>query len=245
MNSLLEAFEISTAEIAMRNAVRFQNAYDELKLDEPLRNELRETRVIRADQVLQDIELRELALRAEYQGLQQVRRRIQEGAHADGFSRYRERAVDERPGEFDVFICYRSDDVAEVTGIVRDLQRLGIRAFFDRDLVRPGDQVTQVLNEVLSGTRCAVIFFGDRGLGPYQGLEQGALISQLARSNCRVIPVVLASASTIVEIPPLLADIVPLDLRIPSADAIDRLFWGITGKWPGREADEPRRARLC
>ena len=98
-------------------------------------------------------------------------------------SRIRERPVDERSGEFDVFICYNSNNVAEVAGIVRELKRLGIRAWFDRELLRPGDQITHDLNDVLSRMRCAMMFFGDQGLGDYQGLELGGLISRLAQRN--------------------------------------------------------------
>ena len=149
-----------------------------------------------------------------------------------------ERRAQGQSGDLGVFICYNSNDIVEVTEIVRMLMRRGIRTWFDPEQMRPGDQVVQVLNEVLAGVRTAAVFIGDRGLGRWQGLEQEALIAQLVQRNCRIIPVILASATQEPAIPPLLANNLKLDMRSASGDPISRLCWGITGKRLDAEEDE-------
>ena len=142
----------------------------------------------------------------------------------------RDRAPEPGPDDFEVFTSYNSQDVDEVTGIVRQLQGRGIQTWFDSDQVAPGTRVIGVLNDILARVRTAAVFLGDRGLGCWQGLEQEALIEQLVARHCHIIPVILASATRMPAIPPLLATNSWVDLRTPSPDAISRLCWGITGK---------------
>ena len=91
----------------------------------------------------------------------------------------------------------------------------------------------QVLNQVLGRVRSALVFLGDRGLGRFQGREHEALLAQLDSRNCRIIPVILASATRPPAIPPLLAAYSWVDLRDSAPDALDRLCRAITGKWLG------------
>ncbi len=138
----------------------------------------------------------------------------------------RDRPTEPQPGDFDVFISYNSEDVEEVTGIVRQLQERAIGTWFDRDQVAPGTPVVRALNEVLDRVRTAVVFLGDSGLGRWQELEQEALIGQLVARECHIIPVILASATRKPLIPPLLATNSLLDLRKPSAETVRRQLWG-------------------
>lgn len=216
----------------MRSVDHFLNGYHGLKLADSARGDREPIRMIHADRLMRDIERRVLALRAECEGLERLLRLIQQGAYSDDHAQLHDGPVASGSEEYDVFICYNSDDVEEVTGTIRELERRGIRAWFDRDRVLPGDPVMQVLNQVLGRVRSAVVFLGDRGLGRFQGREHEALLAQLDARNCRIIPVILASATRPPAMPPLLAAYSWVDLRDSSADALLRLCWAVTGRRP-------------
>jgi TIR domain len=220
----------------MRSVDHSLNGLYGRKLADPARGDEEPIRMIQADRLMRDIELRILALRAECEGLERLHRLIQQGAYNDDHAPLNDGPVASGSEEYDVFICYNTDDVEEVTGIVRELEGRGIRAWFDRDRVLPGDPVMQVLNQVLGRVRSAVVLLGDRGLGRFQGREQEALLAQLDARNCRIIPVILASATRKPAIPALLAAYSWVDLRDWFADAISRLCWAITGRQPERGA---------
>ena len=109
----------------MRSADQPWNGFHERKLAEPVRDDRKAARMIHADRLTRDIELRLLALRAECQGLERLLRLIQAGAYSDDHAPLHDGPVASGSEEDDVFICYNSDDVEEVTGTIRELDAAG------------------------------------------------------------------------------------------------------------------------
>jgi hypothetical protein len=232
MHSLVRPFQISTAELVFTSV---DGCADAVPTPSP-RVFLRDGSAVRRERNVENrsriIQRRLRKLRAQFQSLAQELRAAEAGAHGKGHAR-RECPADDQSGQFDVMISYNRENFEEVSGIVRELERLGVHPWFDYDWVYPGDPVFQMLDAVVCQVASAVVFLGDEGLGAFQARELHMLNAQHFARNCRIIPVILASATRTPEFPASLATRSWLDFRHASADAIHRLCLAITGKRPG------------
>ncbi|MDR0991136.1 MAG: TIR domain-containing protein [Propionibacteriaceae bacterium] len=59
---------------------------------------------------------------------------------------------------FDAFISHSSCDKDEIEPIVRELQRRGVRVWFDKDQIKPGGNIPLLLNEGLRQSKKILIF---------------------------------------------------------------------------------------
>ncbi|PYS23118.1 MAG: hypothetical protein DMF72_10920 [Acidobacteria bacterium] len=143
---------------------------------------------------------------------------------------------------FAVFLCHNVQDKADVRIIRRKLEALGIRTWFDEEQLRPGMAWQVVLEEQIAAIESAAIFVGRSGIGPWQSVEMRAFLSEFVRRRCPVIPVILASAKDIPELPIFLRQLTWVDFRETPDDALSRLVWGITGKRTDKIA-KPVRAK--
>jgi hypothetical protein len=66
------------------------------------------------------------------------------------------------------------------------------------------------------------------------GVELRAFLSEFVNRRCPVIPVILAGAKTVPELPIFLRQLTWVDFRQNPDDAMARLIWGITGDRPER-----------
>lgn len=129
-------------------------------------------------------------------------------------------------GDFDVFICYSSADLATVKDIVMHLKEHGIRPWFDKWELIPGRLFQTALEEQIKTMKTAAVFVSDKGLGPWHRMEMQAALLEFAERDCPVIPVLLPGTTQRPELPRFLKIINWVDFNEP--DALEQLIRGIT-----------------
>jgi TIR domain len=141
--------------------------------------------------------------------------------------------------EFDVFLSHNSRDKPAVRDLGRELVKRGIRPWLDEWELRPGRSWQDDLGRVIASTRSVAVLIGEDGIGPWEILEQQALLSDAVRRKLPVIPVLLPGAPQEPELPLFLANRAYVDLRGGlSKKGLDLLQWGITGTRPAAPADD-------
>ena len=153
-------------------------------------------------------------------------------------------ARDAKAEFFDVFLCHNSEDKPAVREIARQLAQNNIKPWLDEQQIRPGTSWQKALGQQIESIKSAAVFVGKSGLGPWQDQEIQALLSQLVKRECAVIPVVLPSAQTTPELPWTLANLHWVDFRGTHVDPLGQLIWGITGvkprdQFPGPSTNNP------
>ena len=120
---------------------------------------------------------------------------------------------------FDIFFSYNDNDREQVEEIALRLQREGgVRIFFDRWYIQPGDTPLIVLETALSACATIAVFVGPSGLGKWQKEELAMAIRRATESmgDCRVIPVWLPGAD--ISSLGFLANRNPIDFRTSITD---------------------------
>ena len=112
---------------------------------------------------------------------------------------------------------------------VRALKQHGILPWLDEWELRPGLPWIPELERRIESIRCAAVFVGPAGLGPWQDRELDALLRAFVSRGCPVIPVILEGAPEQPELPLFLRGHTWVDFRVSEPDPIERLIWGITG----------------
>ncbi len=133
--------------------------------------------------------------------------------------------------EFDVFLAHNSLEKDAVERIARDLERSGLRPWFDRWAIPPGRSFQDEISRAIPKTKAAAVFIGKDGVGPWEDLEQKAAISQFVRRKMPVIPVLLPSFVKRVEMPLFLREFSAVTFSKASSyeEALSLLIWGIKG----------------
>jgi GTPase SAR1 family protein len=134
-------------------------------------------------------------------------------------------------GEFDVFICYNSQDRDAVTRIANALKRRGVLPWMDRWQLRPGIPWQRVLEEQIEKVKAAAVFVGPSGVGPWQSEEIDAFLRECVRRHCPVIPVLLENAveNRLPPLPVFLRGRTWVDFRVKQPNPLRNLLWGIEG----------------
>lgn len=91
---------------------------------------------------------------------------------------------------YDVIISYNSEDWDEVRDLVAELERRGLRPYWDKERVAPGALWTPEIEGAIERNRVVAVVIGPGGLGPVHD-EERQLAIRLQRT---VIPVLLAGA---------------------------------------------------
>jgi hypothetical protein len=133
-------------------------------------------------------------------------------------------------GQFDVFLCHNSADKAEVKAIGAQLKARGIKPWLDEWELRPGFSWQDVLEEQINEIDAAAVFIGSNGLGPWQKRELKAYLRRFVNNDRPVIPVLMATAPQVPQLPVFLEGHTWVDFRKIEPVPIDQLIWGITGK---------------
>jgi hypothetical protein len=138
-----------------------------------------------------------------------------------------------------VFLSFNSEDREAVEQIARHLaDKAGLRPWFDRWELIPGEPWVRNLERGLAASSTCAVFVGKSGEGPWQRREvETALRHQVDNYEFRVIPVLLPDAPTQPELPMFLSGNMWVDFRkngLDDDDALWRLECGILGKAPGR-----------
>lgn len=132
--------------------------------------------------------------------------------------------------DYDVFLCHNSKDKEQVKAIGDRLKERGILPWLDSWEIQPGMRWQQELRKHIKSVRSAAIFIGPRGTGPWQELEVEALLSEIAKRNRPIIPVVLAGRQGNPRLPAFLNLLQLVDMRQSNPDPFEQLIWGITGE---------------
>jgi WD40 repeat protein len=134
--------------------------------------------------------------------------------------------------DYDVFLCHNSEDKQLVKEIGEKLKQQAILPWLDEWELRPGFPWQQALEEQISRVKAAAVFVGEKGLGPWQDMEQSAFLRQFVKRNCPVIPVILPASGQVPKLPSFLEGVTWVDFRRQDPDPMNQLLWGITGKRP-------------
>lgn len=149
---------------------------------------------------------------------------------------------------FDVFLSYSRADAPNAQRLVQLLRSRGLKVFFDRDYLTPGQAWPTLLEKHLRACRAVAICLGPEGLGPWQQREQYvALDRQAQEDQFPVIPLLLPGAKD----PPLgflrLSTWIDLKAGVEDWPALNVLERAIRGQAPSPDdAGLPdARATVC
>ncbi len=134
--------------------------------------------------------------------------------------------------EFDVFLCHNSEDKPMVKEIGKLLRQQGILPWLDEWNLRPGLPWQDALEQEIPNIKCAAVFVGKNGIGPWQKAELSAFLREFINRGCPVIPTLLSDAPSTPELPVFLKAMTWVDFRTADPDPMERLVWGITGQSP-------------
>lgn len=91
---------------------------------------------------------------------------------------------------FDVFVSYNSDDSGPAHDLAERLRdEIGIRAWLDRDTIRPGESWEESIQSAIANSKCCVVILGAHGLSFYHARE--ALIALARKRNDAAFPLFL------------------------------------------------------
>lgn len=133
--------------------------------------------------------------------------------------------------DFDVFLCYNEIDRAAVIDIGECLKEYSILPWLDVDELQPGLPWQRLLEKQIGQIKSAAVFVGKDGIGPWQQMELEAFLREFVNRDSPVIPVLLPDAPDAPKLPIFLKAMTWVDFRKQSTNPIERLIWGITGKY--------------
>ena len=122
------------------------------------------------------------------------------------------------PGEelhmHDVFISHSSQDKPMVERLARALQQEGLKPWFDKWDLAPGDRWREALEQAILDAPALLVCYGPSGTGPWQAEEVRVAIEQAVKDlSRRVIPVWLPDYPANLETPLFLRGFQAMDLR--------------------------------
>ncbi|NOT45887.1 MAG: TIR domain-containing protein [Acidobacteria bacterium] len=142
-----------------------------------------------------------------------------------------------------VFLSHNSVDKPVVRAIAESLQQRGVRVWLDEWELRPGTPWQVALEEGIEASSATAVFVGPSGLGPWEQTEMRAALDLQVQRKRPVIPIALPGMPRDVPLPLFLRANTWVSFRTADdSDALDRLYWGITGTKPRRLIGPRRRA---
>jgi len=136
--------------------------------------------------------------------------------------------------KYDVFLAHNSIDKPFVEAVKSQLEKRGLRPWYDKDNIAPGRHFQDVTQNAIRSVSSTAIFFGKQGLGRWQVVELRSFISQCVDRGIPVIPVLLPGVN---KLPPKLVFLnefswVKFSSSADEKEVIDSLVWGVTGIRP-------------
>lgn len=148
--------------------------------------------------------------------------------------------------KFDVFLSHNSQDKPDVKTLGTALKQRGLSVWLDEWELQPGLTWQNGLENIISSCGAATVCFGRSGIGPWEVPEMEALLIRFIKERktgtiVPIIPVLLPGAPLEVKLPVFLEAFTWVDLRRGlTAEGLERLQWGITGKKPWE-----KKASVC
>jgi hypothetical protein len=132
--------------------------------------------------------------------------------------------------EFDVFICYNSRERSTIQELNTYFKQSGLTTWLDEERLPLGRPWQMELERQIGEIRTVTVCVGNSGIGPWQDLEIRAFLSEFVRRGIPVIPVILASAKSVPELPLFLREMTWVDLRKDSNSGLVRLVDAIRNR---------------
>ncbi|WOD38174.1 SUMF1/EgtB/PvdO family nonheme iron enzyme [Nodosilinea sp. E11] len=132
--------------------------------------------------------------------------------------------------KYDVFLCHNSEDKHLVIQIAKQLKERGLKPWLDEWELKPGTVWQIALEHQIETISSAVVFVGQRGIGPWQREEILAFLQEFKSTERPVIPAILANARSQPKLPIFLRNRHWVDFRKENPDPLSQLIWGITGR---------------
>ncbi|HEX5714522.1 MAG TPA: TIR domain-containing protein, partial [Thermoanaerobaculia bacterium] len=129
--------------------------------------------------------------------------------------------------DFDVFLSHGTPDKPWVETLASELRALGLKAFYDLDVLEPTDSFPLVLSQGLARSRFLVLILSPRSDRPWVRQEWAAFMAHHGPEG-RLVPVLLEAT----EIPALLAAVQRIDATDRDAARVAREIARIAGR-PG------------
>lgn len=132
--------------------------------------------------------------------------------------------------QFDVFLSYQSDDRPWVAGLKSALESRGLRVWFDKDQILPGDQYVDALERAIPCCQAVAIVISRNALASSwvrDEYQRALALSNSSHQTLRLIPILLE----VTELPGFLANREYVDFTNMAGfdDAVEHLIWGIRG----------------
>ena len=136
---------------------------------------------------------------------------------------------------FDVFLAHNSQDKPLIRQIYRKLKERGLKPWLDEEEIAPGQKFQDVIQQAIGRIKTVAFCIGKWGIGPWQDLEQKAVISQCVERDMPVIPVLPPGIEVIPNNLLFLREsqAVRFETSIDDESTLSNLEWGITGQKPG------------
>lgn len=132
--------------------------------------------------------------------------------------------------KFDVFLSYKSQDVAWVQKLKHDLQVRGVKVWLDKDDIRPGDLFVEALESGIETSKNVVIVVTSESVNSgWVRRERARALALASSGETHLIPILYGDT----ELPGFLADIEFIDFRDQSKydQNLNKLIWpGLTGQ---------------
>jgi GTPase SAR1 family protein len=132
--------------------------------------------------------------------------------------------------DYDVFLSYNRKDETDVKAIEKYLKERGVLPWMDEGELQPGKPWQPEVEKQIKVIKAAAVFVGPDGIGPWQDVEQQALLRQFVKRSASVIPVILPGCADTPELPVFLEGMTWVDFRRLDPDPLKQLIWGITGE---------------
>jgi tetratricopeptide (TPR) repeat protein len=135
--------------------------------------------------------------------------------------------IDRRP-PFQVFLCYNSQDNAQIRAIAAQLKQHGISYWLDEEQLPPGTFWLETQQQDMADIGTVAVFIGKHGIGKWQRVEISIFLQQFVAQNLPIIPVFLPDAPPETELMLFLKLFTWVDFRRTDSVALDALIHGIT-----------------
>lgn len=131
--------------------------------------------------------------------------------------------------KFDIFLSYKTQYREEVSKVYFALKEYGINPWIDFQEMGPGDEFIEVLPNIILDTKTFGACIGACGMGPWQDREFKAFLTLYTyEKDRRLIPIILPSAPSKIEMPLLIRPVIFADFRDKDFEqAIKELVCGI------------------
>jgi len=88
---------------------------------------------------------------------------------------------------FDVFVSYNGDNRTQAEDIAIEMRNLGLRVWFDRWELRPGQPWLKGIYKALGESNSTVLLIGSSGIGDWQKTEAMEALQNYVRDGWPVI----------------------------------------------------------